>query len=105
VQAAESVVIDSSPLGATAEVLELVPHADTIVMVARVGHTRVADARRAIAILRDLTSAPILLVLGGIKADRRQYDTYDDARQTKDRHPSAQPNIWDAPKPEFESVE
>jgi hypothetical protein len=55
--------------------------------------------------LRDLTSAPILLVLGGIKADRRQYDTYDDARQTKDRHPSAQPDLWDAPKPEFESVE
>jgi Mrp family chromosome partitioning ATPase len=105
VQAAESVVIDSSPLGATAEVLELVPHADTIVMVAKVGHTRVGDAQRAIAILRDLTSAPILLVLGGIKADRRQYDTYDDARQPKDRHPSAQPDLWNAPKPEFESVE
>ena len=105
VQAAESIVIDSSPLGATAEVLELVPHADTIVMVARVGHTRVADAQRAIAILRDLTSAPILLVLGGIKIDCRQYNHYDDVRGPKARHPLAQPDLWDSPKPEFESVE
>jgi Mrp family chromosome partitioning ATPase len=104
-QLGESVVIDSSPLGATAEVLELVPHADTIVMVAKIGHTRVADAQRAIAILRDLTSAPILLVLGGIKPDRRQYDNYDDIRETKDRQPSPQPDLWAAPKPEFESVE
>ena len=103
VQAAESVVIDSSPLGATAEVLELVPHADTIVMIAKVGHTRVADARRAIAILRDLTSAPILLVLGGAKADRRRYESYGDADQPKDRHPSAQPDVWDTAKPEFDT--
>ena len=99
VQAAESVVIDSSPLGATAEVLELVPHADTIVMVAKVGHTRVADAQRAIEILRDLTSAPILLVLGGIKADRRQYESYGDSRQQNVSYPPAQPDIWDTKEP------
>ena len=98
-QAAESVVIDSSPLGATAEVLELVPHADTIVMVAKVGHTRVADARRAIEILRDLTSAPILLVLGGTKADRRQYESYGDSRQQNVSYPPAQPDIWDTKEP------
>jgi hypothetical protein len=44
-------------------------------------------------------------VLGGIKPDRRQYDNYDDIRETKDRQPSPQPDLWAAPKPEFESAE
>jgi Mrp family chromosome partitioning ATPase len=75
-EVSDSVIIDTSPVGATAEVLELVPHADVIVIVARVGHTRVADAQRSVAILRDLTTAPIVLVLGGLRSDRSSYYEY-----------------------------
>ena len=41
-------------------------------------------------------------VLGDIKADRGHYN---DARQPRDRHPSAQPDLCVTAKPEFESVE
>jgi hypothetical protein len=73
---AEQIVIDSSPLGATAEVLDLVPFADTIVFVARVGHTNTNAARRAVTIVRDLSDAPMLLALGGLKRERSEYYEY-----------------------------
>ncbi len=73
---AEQIVIDSSPLGATAEVLDLVPYADTIVFVARVGHTKIAAARRAVTIIRDLSNAPALLVVGGVRRERSEYYEY-----------------------------
>jgi Mrp family chromosome partitioning ATPase len=74
---ADQIVVDTSPVGATAEVLELVPLADVIVLVIRVGHTSIESAERTIAILRDLTNAPIVFVLGGIKTERSKYDEYN----------------------------
>lgn len=75
---ADAVFIDTSPIGATAEVLDMLPHADAIVIVARVGHTTIAQAQRSIAILRDLTTVPILLALGGLKDQGTSYDEYSD---------------------------
>ncbi len=66
-------MVDTSPLGATAEPLELVPIADVIVIVARVGQTNIETAQRTIAILRDLTTTPILLVLTGLSGERAAY--------------------------------
>ena len=59
---ADSIVLDTSPVGATAEVLELLPHVDSILVVARVGHTVISAARRTAAILRDVATAPIILI-------------------------------------------
>jgi Mrp family chromosome partitioning ATPase len=79
-QIADHVVIDTSPIGATAEVLDLVPYADAIVMVMRVGNGTISQAQRSIAILRDLTEVPVILVLGGVKAERTEYQEYSDRR-------------------------
>lgn len=77
---ADSIVIDTSPVGATAEVLELIPYADVIVVVGRVGSTQIAAAQRTMAILRDLATAPMVLVLGGVKMDRANYYDYTDRK-------------------------
>ena len=76
----DAIVVDTSPLGATAEPLELVPIADVIVVVVRIGQTNVETAQRTIAILRDLTTAPILLVLTGLSTERTTYYEYTDRR-------------------------
>ncbi len=75
-----AVVIDTSPVGATAEVLDIVPLADVIVVVARVGHTSIEAAARTVAVLRDLTTAPMVLALNGLKQERAQYYEYTDKR-------------------------
>ncbi len=62
---ADMIVIDTSPVGATAEVLEFVPDADNIVMVIRLGHTTASTARRSIETLRTLSHGNLLLVLVG----------------------------------------
>lgn len=79
----DQVVVDSSPIGATAEVLDVVPLADVIVVVARVGHTSIDAATRAIATLRDLTSVPLVLALHGLKQERTAYYEYTDRRRGK----------------------
>lgn len=67
----DAIVVDSSPVSATAEVLELVPLADVIVVVVRLGETSIAAAESTVSILRDLTTAPLLLVVvGGSSAGR-----------------------------------
>jgi len=71
---ADSIVIDSSPVSATAEVLELVPLADVVVVVVRLGETSISAAESTLAILRDLTMAPLLLVAVGGRAVNRGYD-------------------------------
>ena len=76
----DAIVIDTSPVGATAEVLDIVPQADVIVMVVRLGHTSIASARRAIGVLRDVSNAPILLVINSVKQERSGYDEYTDRR-------------------------
>ena len=88
-EVADQIVIDTSPIGATAEVLEIVPLADVIVLVMRVGHTSMAAAERTIEILRDLTNVPIVFVLGGIKAERSGYNEYTDKTRSDASHPKA----------------
>ena len=73
---ADAIVIDTSPVGVTAEALDLVPHADVIAVIARVGGTQIAAAERTIAILRDLATAPMVLILSGIKIERADYYEY-----------------------------
>lgn len=75
---ADRVVIDTSPVGATAEVLDLVPYADTIVIAVRLGHTQIDVAARTIAVLRDLTNVPMILVLTHAKQTRATYYDYTD---------------------------
>ena len=77
-EVADSIVIDTSPVGATAEVLELIPFADVIVVVARVGGTQISAAERTLAILRDLATVPMILVLGGVKINKTNYYEYTD---------------------------
>jgi Mrp family chromosome partitioning ATPase len=87
----DAIVIDSSPVTATAEVLEVVPFADLIVVAVKVGRTDIEAAERTVSILRDLSNAPLLLVLTGIKADTSNYyydyserrKGSDDSRKTK----------------------
>jgi Mrp family chromosome partitioning ATPase/capsular polysaccharide biosynthesis protein len=83
-----AIVIDTSPVGATAEVLDLVPLADIIVVVARVGHTSIEAASRTVAVLRDLTTAPMVLALNGLKQARAPYYEYTDRRNPDDGHKS-----------------
>jgi Mrp family chromosome partitioning ATPase len=74
---ADSIVVDTSPVGATAEVLEFVPRADNIVMVVRLGHTTASTARRSIETIRTLSRGNILLVLvGGDSSTGDQYYYY-----------------------------
>ena len=86
-QSADAIVIDSSPVAATAEVLELVPMADVIIMVVRPGRTDMVAAQRTIATLRDLTTSPVVLVLVGLKQDATEY-YYDYAER---RQPNPEP--------------
>jgi Mrp family chromosome partitioning ATPase len=83
----DHIIIDTSPIGATAEVLDLVPYADAIVMTLRIGNSTVQRAQRSVALLRDLTSVPMLLVLGGMKAEKSEYDEYSDDRVKPARTP------------------
>jgi Mrp family chromosome partitioning ATPase/capsular polysaccharide biosynthesis protein len=78
---ADAIVIDTSPVGATAEVLELIPFADVIVVVAKIGVTQIETADRSIAILRDLTTAPMVLALTGAPPERSTYYEYADPRK------------------------
>jgi Mrp family chromosome partitioning ATPase len=80
---AEQVVIDSSPVGATAEVLDMVPFADVIVIVVRVGHTSIDAASRTVAVLRDVSTAPMVLVLTGMKQAKTPYYEYTDRRTSQ----------------------
>lgn len=74
--AGNQVVIDSSPVGATAEVLEFVPLADTIVVVISLGHTSIQAARRTIEIIRVLSGANLLLTIIGTDHDQSDYNYY-----------------------------
>ena len=73
---ADAIVVDSSPVGATAEVLELVPLADVIVVVARLGNTSISTAQRTIDVLRSLTTADMLLAVVGDASDKGNYYYY-----------------------------
>lgn len=88
-EGADAIVVDSSPVTATAEVLELVPMADVIVIVVRLNRTEMDAAQRTISILRDLTTAPLLLVISGMKQDRADYYyDYKDRRKSSPATPA-----------------
>lgn len=72
----DRLVIDSSPVGATAEVLEFVSLADTVVIVIKLGHTTIQSARRTIEILRVLSSATLMLTIIGDDGDDSSYYYY-----------------------------
>jgi Mrp family chromosome partitioning ATPase len=78
---ADEIVIDTSPVGITAEPLEVVPLADLIVMVIRLGHTSLEEAERTLTRLRDVSTAPVILALTGAKAHNRKYVEYGDDHQ------------------------
>ena len=70
---ADAIIIDTSPVGATAEVLELLPYADTVVMVMQLDHTLAAAASRTMQTLRSLTEATFILTIIGDSSDRAPY--------------------------------
>ena len=71
---ADAVVIDTSPVGATAEVLEFLPLVDNVVVVVKLNHTSIRTAERTIETVRTLSSGNLLLVvLGGSAADSNEY--------------------------------
>ena len=61
----EEVVIDSAPVAMAAEILELLPVADTIVVFVRLGHTKIEAAARTAETLRALGVKDYLLVVIG----------------------------------------
>jgi len=71
----DRVVIDTSPLGATAEVLEFVRHAQTVLITVRLGHTSIGSARRAMEMIRALHKGDVLLVIvgGAARVDNYYY--------------------------------
>ncbi|MEI7546465.1 MAG: hypothetical protein WCK21_00190 [Actinomycetota bacterium] len=73
----DAVVIDSSPIGLTAEVLDLLPLADTIVMVMRLDHTLASAAQHTIDMMHTLTTATFLLALVGDSTERSPYYEYE----------------------------
>lgn len=93
----DAIVVDTSPVAATAEVFELVPIADVIILVVRTGRTEMETARRTIAILKDLTTAPVLLVITGMKQERPEYYyDYKDRRQAAAPPPKSSKQRRDA---------
>lgn len=70
---ADVIVVDTSPMTATAEVLELIPTADVVVMVMRINQTPTAAALRAIDTLRSLNPRHLLLTVVGESAERSSY--------------------------------
>ena len=71
----DRIVVDTSPVGATAEVLEFVRHAQTVLVAVRLGHTSIGSARRAMEMIRALHKGDVLLVIvgGGAKVDEYYY--------------------------------
>ncbi|HAP75845.1 MAG TPA: hypothetical protein DCR14_07145 [Acidimicrobiaceae bacterium] len=73
---ADAVVIDSSPVGATAEVLELLPFADHVVVAIRLDHTLTSATQRSMQLLRSLTTGDLHLVVVGENIERSPYYEY-----------------------------
>ena len=88
-EVSDEIVVDTSPVGATAEVLDLIPFADVIVVTAKVGHTSTRAIERTIAILRDIAAAPLVLVLGGTRTERNPYYEYT----SRTRSPSSRSRL------------
>ncbi|HNJ97491.1 MAG TPA: hypothetical protein PLV13_05165 [Ilumatobacteraceae bacterium] len=77
----DTVEIDSSPIGLTAEVLDLLPLVDTIVMVIRLNHTMSDAAVHTLELVRSLTTAKVLLAIVGDNTEATTYESYTDKRR------------------------
>lgn len=75
-EVADSIVIDTSPVGATAEVLELLPYADHVVVAIRLDHTLTSATLRTMQLLRSLSTGTLHLVLVGENIERSPYYEY-----------------------------
>lgn len=69
----EAIVVDTSPMTATAEVLELIPVADVVVLVVRLDQTPIGAATRTVDTLRSLAPKHLLLVVVGESTDKTAY--------------------------------
>ena len=70
------VVVDTSPIAVTAEVLELIPLADVVILVVRIDQTSTAAVTRAIATLRSLEPTNLLLAVVGDATEKSTYYDY-----------------------------
>ena len=61
----DRVIVDTSPVGVTPEVLEFLSDADTVLAAIRLGHTSIASAKRAIDMIRVLVTGEVILVIVG----------------------------------------
>ena len=84
---ADAIVIDSSPVGATAEVLELLPYADHVVVAIRLDHTLTSATQRTMQLLRSLSTGTLHLVVVGENIERSPYYEYGNptGKRTKRR--------------------
>jgi len=84
---ADAIVIDTSPVGATAEVLELLPFADHVVVAIRLDHTLTSATQRTMQLLRSLSTGTLHLVLVGENIERSPYYEYGNpnGKRTKRR--------------------
>lgn len=70
----DEVILDSAPISLAAEVFEFLPVADSIVVIVRLGHTRLETATKAAETLRALGINDFLLVVvGGASTDDSAY--------------------------------
>ena len=99
---ADEIVVDTSPVGITAEPLEVVQFADVIVLVIRLGHTSLEEAHSTLTRLRDVSTAPVILALTGAKASRAKYVEYGDDR-SRSGWPWPNPRAKDGIPPARES--
>ncbi len=101
VNVADSIIVDTSPVGATAEVLEFVPVADTVLVVVRLGHTSISSAKRTIDMIRTLSTGDVLLAIVGGSSEDSAYYYYQPAKpQSRFRRKKvADRTTGTAPKP------
>ena len=86
-QISDVVVVDTSPIGATAEVLDLIPLADYVVLVVRLGNTTIQAARRSMEMIDALSNADVLLsIVGGSTEGAGYYYYYGNDTAPNARH-------------------
>jgi Mrp family chromosome partitioning ATPase/capsular polysaccharide biosynthesis protein len=74
----DAVVVDTSPITATAEVLDIIPVADVVVLAVRLNQTPTAAISRSIELIRSLQPKHLLLVVVGGATERSSYYDYGD---------------------------
>lgn len=94
----DAVIIDTSPVGATAEVLEFMPLVDNVILVVRLGHSSIKTVARTIETVRALATGNLLLaVIGGTSSDSNEYYyQYSEAKPSSGRFrrkKSAKPTV------------